>query len=102
LLLQIIKRIHAFFVAKIIKQIHILLLQKSSNKSMFSLLQIFKQIHVLVVANFTQILKSIKRPPAIRKSFLCQKEIQQEKIKSINQSNNQLTYNCTSNSTWKL
>jgi hypothetical protein len=78
-----------FIVAKIIKQIHILLLQKSSNKSMFLLLQIFKQIHVLVVANFTQILKSIKRPPAICKSFLCQKEIQQEKIKiqqSINQS----------------
>jgi hypothetical protein len=87
LLLQIIKRIHVFFVAKIKKQIHILLLQKSTNKSMFLLLQIFKQIHVLVVANFTQILKSIEIPPAICKSFLCQKEIQQ----SINQSISSLT-----------
>jgi len=69
------------------KQIHILLLQKSTNKSMFLLLQIFKQIHVLVVANFTQILKSIEIPPAICKSFLCQKEIQQ----SINQSISSLT-----------
>ncbi len=61
---------------------------------MFLLLQIFKKIHVLVVANFTQILKSIKRRLAICKSFLCQKEIQQEKIKiqqSINQSISSLT-----------
>ncbi len=55
----------------------------------FIVAKIIKQIHVFVVANFTQNLKSIKKPPAICKSFLCQKEIQQEKIKiqqSINQS----------------
>ncbi len=69
---------------------------------MFLLLQIFKQIHVLVVANFTQILKSVKRPPAICKSFLCQKEINKKKYKFNNLSINQLTYKCTSNSTWKL
>jgi hypothetical protein len=77
LLLQIIKRIHAFFVAKIIKQIHVFVVANLQTDPCFG------------CCKFHTNLKSIKRPPAIRKSFLCQKEIQQEKIKSINQSINQ-------------
>jgi hypothetical protein len=68
----------SFFCCKNNEQIHIILLQKTTNN-----------FHVSIVANFTQILKSIKRPPAICKSFLCQKEIQQKKNISNNQSINQ-------------